>query len=295
MRHIAIIMLSFACLLTGCHHDGPVSSSDVKKSDSASIFQDMAYQAMFADSLNQAETYAYRSLMLSTDSTLECGAMSLLCYIYYREGKHEKLQMMMRMLSPEVYVNVMNVQMHIEQQKSDRQRHYYTLVVILLLLLSGGVALWYLYRIRSLRTLYQQRIVLAKQMLESHESYSMSNAMPQTALSDSYNQQMTSQEIVETKLGFDVLYAIIDDQNISQMGKREKQALLKTLPMVDPSLCSVFALAKSPLTPKETFFCLMEYYGKNDHQKAVSFCCSDQAIRSIKSRLSKKLDIGQLR
>ena len=50
-----------------------------------------------------------------------------------------------------------------------------------------------------------------------------------------------------------------------------------------------------PPTPKETFFCLMEYYGKSDHQKALSFCCSDQAIRSTKSRLNKKLDIGQLR
>ncbi len=295
MRHIAIIMLSFACLLTGCRHDGAMSSSNVKKSDSASIYQDMAYQAMFADSLVQAETCAYRSLMLSTDSTLECGALSLLCYIYYREGKHEKLQMMMQMLSPEAYVNVMNVQMLIEQQKSDRQRHYYALAVILLLLLSGGVALWYLYRIRSLRTLYQQRIALAKHLLEGHEHYGLSDAVPQTALNDGNNQQMTSQEIVEVKLGFDVLYAIIDDQNISQMGKHEKQALLKALPMVDANLCSVFALAKSPLTPKETFFCLMEYYGKNDHQKAVSFCCSDQAIRSIKSRLSKKLDIGQLR
>ena len=39
----------------------------------------------------------------------------------------------------------------------------------------------------------------------------------------------------------------------------------------------------------------MEYYGKSDHQKALSFCCSDQAIRSTKSRLNKKLDIEKLR
>ena len=103
------------------------------------------------------------------------------------------------------------------------------------------------------------------------------------------------QDIAETKLGFDVLYAIINDQNISQMGKREEQALLKVLPMVDANLCAILAKASSPLTPKETFFCLMEYYGKSDHQKALSFCCSDQAIRSTKSRLNKKLDIGQLR
>ena len=285
MRYKAFILLSLVCLLMGCQNDGAVSSSYVEKEDSASVYQDMAYQAMFADSLAQAEAYAYRSLMLSTDSTLECGALSLLCYIYYREGKHEKLQMMMQMLSPEVYMNVMNVQMLIEQQKSDRQRYYYTLAVIFLLLLSGGIALRYLYRIQSLRELYQHRIALTRQLLGDHggDSPTIRSVMLQ------------SHDITETKQGFDVLYAVINDKNISQMGKHEEQTLLKVLPMVDTTLCAILAKASSPLTPKETFFCLMEYYGKSDHQKALSFCCSDQAIRSTKSRLNKKLDIEQLR
>ena len=239
---------------------------------------------MFADSLAQAETYAYRSLMLSTDSTLECGALSLLCYIYHREGQQHKLQMMMQMLSPEVYMTVMDVQMQIEQQKADQQQQYYTLAIILLLFLSGGIALWYLHRMKSLRELYQQRITLARQLLGDHGDYNN----PQVELERDL-------DIAETKLGFDVLYAIINDHNISQMGKREEQALLKVLPLVDTKLCTILAKASSPLTPKETFFCLMEYYGKSDHQKALSFCCSDQAIRSTKSRLNKKLDIEQLR
>jgi DNA-binding CsgD family transcriptional regulator len=39
----------------------------------------------------------------------------------------------------------------------------------------------------------------------------------------------------------------------------------------------------------------MEYYGKTDKQKARSFCCSEQAVRSTKSRLNKKMDINVLR
>ena len=283
-KHLIIILLSLACLLTGCHNNGTEPLSHGKRSDSASIYQDMAYRAMFADSLTQAETYAYRSLMLSTDSTLECGALSLLCYIYHREGQQHKLQMMMQMLSPEVYMTVMDVQMQIEQQKADQQQQYYTLAIILLLFLSGGIALWYLHRMKSLRELYQQRITLARQLLGDHGDYNN----PQVELERDL-------DIAETKLGFDVLYAIINDHNISQMGKREEQALLKVLPLVDTKLCTILAKASSPLTPKETFFCLMEYYGKSDHQKALSFCCSDQAIRSTKSRLNKKLDIEQLR
>ncbi len=284
MRHLAIIMLSLVCLLMGCQNDGAVSSSHVEKGDSASVYQDMAYRAMFAESLAQAEIYAYRSLMLSTDSTLECGALSLLCYIYYREGRQDKLQMMMQMLSPEVYMNVMDVQMQIEQHKADWRQQYYTLAIILLLFLSGGIAWWYLHRMKSLRELYQQRIALARQLLGDHGDDS----------STMRSVTLQSQDIAETKQGFDVLYAVINDKNISQMGKHEEQALLKVLPMVDTTLCAILAKASSPLTPKETFFCLMEYYGKSDHQKAHSFCCSDQAIRSTKSRLNKKLDIEQL-
>ena len=116
MLYKALVLLGLVCLLTGCQNDGVVPSSHVEKGDSASVYQDMAYRAMFVDSLAQAEAYAYRSLMLSTDSTLECGALSLLCYIYYREGKQDKLQMMMQILSPEVYMNVMDVQLLVEQE-----------------------------------------------------------------------------------------------------------------------------------------------------------------------------------
>jgi hypothetical protein len=273
----------------GCNNDGALSSSSVAGDSSAAYYQEMAYQAMFADSLAQAESYAYKSFMLSQDSVLECGALSLLCYIYYREGKQEDMQMLMQTVSPEVYMNVMDVQMHIEQQKAGRQQQYYLLIIILLLLLSGGVVVWYLHRMKTLRQLYQQRISQVRQVFE-REKIELSESLTDNDVTTS----MDGAEIAATRMGFDVLYAIINDQNISQMGKREEQALLKVLPMVDAALCTILSKASSPLTPKETFFCLMEYYGKNDHQKAQSFCCSDQAIRSTKSRLNKKLDISVL-
>jgi hypothetical protein len=100
--------------------------------------------------------------------------------------------------------------------------------------------------------------------------------------------------INEAKQGIDVLFAIINDQNISQMGKEEEQAVLRALPLIDAPLATLLAKASSPLTPKETYFCIMEYYGKNDRQKARSFCCSEQAIRSTKSRLNKKIDLSIL-
>jgi hypothetical protein len=89
-------------------------------------------------------------------------------------------------------------------------------------------------------------------------------------------------DIVKTKQGVDVLYAILHDENISQMGKCEQLAVSETLHIVEPDLAAVIDTFE--LTPKETFYCIMHYYGKTDRQKAQCFCCTEQALRSTKSR-----------
>ena len=165
MKHLVFWFLALACLISSCQQDGMTSSSQKKYSDSATIYQEMAWQEMFADSLIQAETHAYRAFMLSQDSILECGALSLLCYIYYREGKQQELQLLMQTLSPDVYMNVMDVQMRVEHTKAAQKRQLYALAVILLLLLLGCLALWYLHRIKMLSRSYQQRIVSVRHEL----------------------------------------------------------------------------------------------------------------------------------
>ena len=236
--------------------------------DSAAIYQEWAYREMFANALGKAEEYAYRSAMLSKDSVMENSSMILLCYIYYREGKQDQLQMLMQTISPESYTNVMDIQWQVEQAKTNHERQLYAIAIILLLLISGIVCYWYIRRMRAQTVMYQQRIDKVRQEL---------------LLS-----------INEAKQGIDVLFAIINDQNISQMGKEEEQAVLRALPLIDAPLAALLAKASSSLTPKETYFCIMEYYGKNDRQKARSFCCSEQAIRSTKSRLNKKIDLSIL-
>ena len=290
MKHLVFWFFVLICLISGCQQDGVTSSRQKKYSDSATIYQEMAWQEMFADSLMQAETHAYRAFMLSQDSTLECGALSLLCYIYYREGKQQELQLLMQTLSPDVCMNVMDVQMLVEHTKAAQKRQLYALAVILLLLLLGCVALWYLHRIKMLSRSYQQRIVSVR-----HELTEQLKNLGTTPSADSFGHHHELPTIQETKAGIDVLFAIINDQNISQMGKAEEQALLKAIPLIDQSLTTILERASSTLTPKETFFCVMEYYGKTDKQKARSFCCSEQAVRSTKSRLNKKMDISVLR
>ena len=280
MRIRSVILSTAVCWLCACQTAPPPSTAFSGGADSAAIYQEWAYQAMFADSLGKAETLAYRAFLHSKDSTLECGALALLCYVYYREGKQEELQLLMQTVSPETYMNVMDVQLQVEQVKANRDRHYYAVAIMLLLTVSGLVCFWYIRRMRALSATYRERIDSVRHELLSRESNLRASA---------------SLPIDEAKQGIDVLFAIINDQNISQMGKQEEQAVLRTLPMVDAALAALLGKAAAPLTPKETFFCIMEYYGKNDRQKARSFCCSEQAIRSTKSRLCKKIDLAILR
>ena len=269
MKQFSVVIWSVLCLLTACQKPDTTATPTVTTmgNDSAAIYQSLAYQETFNGSLAKAESYANRAFLLSQDSIIECNALSILCYIYYREGRQKDLELLMQTISPEMYVNVMDMQLQVEQDKAGRQQRLYGIVIVLLLLMLAALGFWYYRRMKSLTRLYQQRITTVREKLE----------------------------ISETKTGVDVLYAIINNQNISQMGKQEEQAVQKILPLVDATLADALSMASSSLTPKETFFCIMEYYGKSDRQKARSFCCSEQAIRSTKSRLNKKIDIAILR
>ena len=93
MKTLKILIPILFCLPTACQMPGTAHNDAVAETtvDSATTFQDRAYEEMFNGSLAKAETYAYRAFLMSQDSTLECNALSLLCYIYYREGKQEEL------------------------------------------------------------------------------------------------------------------------------------------------------------------------------------------------------------
>lgn len=96
------------------------------------------------------------------------------------------------------------------------------------------------------------------------------------------------------KEGIDVLSTIVSGGNISQMGKHEQQAVTAVMQLIDPAFHSLLADEKLALTPKETFYCIMEHNRQDDHAKAKAFCSTEQAVRSIKSRLGKKLDLSRL-
>ena len=114
-------------------------------------------------------------------------------------------------------------------------------------------------------------------------------------LTGTYAEDQMYLQIKDTKTGIDVIDAIINHKNISQYGRHEQQAVLQALWMTDRRLASILDNPDIQFTPKETFFCIMERYGISDDEKIDLFCCTEQALRSTKSRLGKKLKIESLR
>jgi hypothetical protein len=144
MKQFSVVIWSVLCLLTACQKPDTTATPTVTTvgNDSAAIYQSLAYQETFNGSLSKAESYANRAFLLSQDSIIECNALSILCYIYYREGRQKDLELLMQTISPEMYVNVMDMQLQVEQDKAGRQQRLYGIVIALLLLLFGVFGLW---------------------------------------------------------------------------------------------------------------------------------------------------------
>ena len=195
------------------------------------------------------------------------------------------------------------------QREKAEQKLYFSIAIITLLLIIFALTIWYNSHAKSQYRQYRQRIATVKEdtMARLGQKNSTIEEMKQAIdekvaeidilkrkLPEQLRTDETYDSIADTKMGVDVLYAILKDQNISQMGKQEQRVVTDVMWTIDRSLAVIISNPDYALTPKETFFCIMERNGKNDQQKATSFCCTEQAIRSTKSRLGKKMDLGQL-
>ena len=226
-----------------------------------------ALDAMGRHHLYEAERKAYSAAILSVDSTELADALTMLSLVYMLEGKEHQAEMVMAVLPHEQTMELVRLQDQANDQGRRRERLVFGSLVGVLLLAVGGGYWWNRRRTAA----FQQKVNLLMQQV---------------------SQPAVRADIVKTKQGVDVLYAILRDENISQMGKREQLAVSETLHIVEPDLAAVIDTVE--LTPKETFYCIMEHNRQDDHAKAKAFCSTEQAVRSIKSRLGKKLDLSRL-
>lgn len=191
------------------------------------------------------------------------------------------------------------------QRKAVELKLYIAYLLLTLILVSIGITIWFRRRMRQQLQFYRQ------QQLETEHNIQLTLRRKDATIDEmkaeidskldelnqlrysikAHNKNIkTSDSIEQIKLGIDTLYTILKGGNLSQMGKREQQALNMIMPNYDYELSYILNNPRFALTPKECFYYIMEHYGIEDDLKAQAFCCTAQAIRSIKSRLKKKLE-----
>ena len=191
------------------------------------------------------------------------------------------------------------------QRKAVELKLYIAYLLLTLILVSIGITIWFRRRIRQQLQFYRQQQQETEHNIQltlrrkdatidemKAEIDSKLDELNQLRYSiKAHNKNIkTSDSIEQFKLGIDTLYTILKGGNLSQMGKREQQALNMIMPNYDYELSYILNNPRFALTPKECFYYIMEHYGIEDDLKAQAFCCTAQAIRSIKSRLKKKLE-----
>lgn len=191
------------------------------------------------------------------------------------------------------------------QRKAVELKLYIAYLLLTLILVSIGITIWFRRRMRQQLQFYRQQQQETEHNIQltlrrkdatidemKAEIDSKLDELNQLRYSiKAHNKNIkTSDSIEQIKLGIDTLYTILKGGNLSQMGKREQQALNMIMPNYDYELSYTLNNPRFALTPKECFYYIMEHYGIEDDLKAQAFCCTAQAIRSIKSRLKKKLE-----
>ena len=268
-RLIDTAMMSVALLLAvACTENAP------QVSDTERLISE-ALEAVGSHDLLTAEQRAYSAAILSADSAEMADALTMLSLVFILEDKKEKAEMVMAVLPAGQTMEFVRLQQAANEQGRSHERYIFGGFIGILAAVIGGGFWWS----RRRKAAFERKVdeLMQSMMVEADEP-----EKPDAVRAD----------IVRTKQGVDVLYAILHDENISQMGKREQMAVAETLHIVDPTLADIISSVE--LTPKETFYCIMQYYGKTEQQKAQCFCCTEQALRSTKSRLGKKLDLSRL-
>lgn len=268
-RLIDTAMMSVALLLAVACTENTPQASDTERLISEAL------EAVGSHDLLTAEQRAYSAAILSADSAEMADALTMLSLVFILEDKKEKAEMVMAVLPAGQTMEFVRLQQAANEQGRSHERYIFGGFIGLLAAVIGGGFWWS----RRRKAAFERKVdeLMQSMMVEADEP-----EKPAAVRAD----------IVRTKQGVDVLYAILHDENISQMGKREQMAVAETLHIVDPTLAGIISSVE--LTPKETFYCIMQYYGKTEQQKAQCFCCTEQALRSTKSRLGKKLDLSTL-
>ena len=264
----------------------------------ASVFNQMGQRDSALHYVKKAETFKPR-IRKEQEQKIE--------ELRTRIEKHQILS-----VSPEKDIEIIQIQdryeVAIAQRKALQLQLYIAYLAIFLILLTASIVIWFRHHMRQQLHAYRKQQEETEQNIQQmlrrkdatidemktevdqklYELEQLRKKVP-----NHNGDTKTADSIEQIKLGIESLYIILKGGNISQMGKREQQAINTIMPNFDYELAYILNNPRYAFTPKETFYYIMEHNGMTDEQKANAFCCTSQALRSIKSRMKKKMEQSQ--
>ena len=264
----------------------------------ASVFNQMGQRDSALHYVKKAETFKPR-IRKEQEQKIE--------ELRTRIEKHQILS-----VSPEKDIEIIQIQdryeVAIAQRKALQLQLYIAYLAIFLIFLTASIVVWFRHHMRQQLHAYRKQQEETEQNIQQmlrrkdatidemktevdqklYELEQLRKKVP-----NHNGDTKTADSIEQIKLGIESLYIILKGGNISQMGKREQQAINTIMPNFDYELAYILNNPRYAFTPKETFYYIMEHNGMTDEQKANAFCCTSQAIRSIKSRMKKKMEKSQ--
>ena len=264
----------------------------------ASVFNQMGQRDSALHYVKKAETFKPR-IRKEQEQKIE--------ELRTRIEKHQILS-----VSPEKDIEIIQIQdryeVAIAQRKALQLQLYIAYLAIFLIFLTASIVVWFRHHMRQQLHAYRKQQEETEQNIQQmlrrkdatidemktevdqkiYELEQLRKKVP-----NHNGDTKTADSIEQIKLGIESLYIILKGGNISQMGKREQQAINTIMPNFDYELAYILNNPRYAFTPKETFYYIMEHNGMTDEQKANAFCCTSQALRSIKSRMKKKMEQSQ--
>ena len=264
----------------------------------ASVFNQMGQRDSALHYVKKAETFKPR-IRKEQEQKIE--------ELRTRIEKHQILS-----VSPEKDIEIIQIQdryeVAIAQRKALQLQLYIAYLAIFLIFLTASIVVWFRHHMRQQLHAYRKQQEETEQNIQQmlrrkdatidemktevdqklYELEQLRKKVP-----NHNGDTKTADSIEQIKLGIESLYIILKGGNISQMGKQEQQAINTIMPNFDYELAYILNNPRYAFTPKETFYYIMEHNGMTDEQKANAFCCTSQALRSIKSRLKKKMEQSQ--
>jgi len=253
---------------------------------------------------------SWEKALATEDTHLKSLIHERLAQLYAAQGKYEEayyytgqqLSILNQTKANNDTKRILEIQTRLDAEQKER-RLYQRISILLLsmIVISFLASLLFLHHRRKLRTLrmtmsaneerlenYQQEIDKNLKQIKKLQASDRTRQKKINTLVDQINslRQSIHKQIL---LGGKFYQEIVNNKPCNDYTDKEIEALLDFYMIVHEQTFLSWTQKYQKISPRQFLFLIMEEMGKKDHEMARILCVTESSIRSIRSRLKKKL------